>query len=131
MITDLSPEACDELLRAHHFGRLAVDASDGLAIFPVNYVYADGHVAIRTAAGTKLAAAAQSEVAFEIDGIDESARSGWSVLVRGVGYEVSDSMDDVSAGLRLLPVDPWVEGDRPYLLRIEPTSVTGRRVGPG
>lgn len=128
MIEELTKDECVELLRSRRFGRIAVHGREGIAIFPVNYVYADGHVAIRTAAGTKLDAAVQAEVAFEIDEVDELMRSGWSVLVKGTGYEVTDSVDRVSAELRALPVEPWAPGERPYLLRIDPVLITGRRV---
>lgn len=125
---ELTKDECVELLRSHRFGRIAVHGREGIAVFPVNYVYADGHVAIRTAAGTKLDAAVQAEVAFEIDEVDELMRSGWSVLVKGTGYEVTDAVDRVSAELRDLPVEPWAPGERPYLLRIDPVLITGRRV---
>ncbi len=117
-----------ELLSSHRFGRIAVHGRDGLAIFPVNYVWSQGRVAIRTRPGTKLAAAAQSEVAFEIDEIDEAARRGWSVLVTGAGYEVTDTLDEESRALRHLPVEPWAPGERSSWLRIEPRAITGRMV---
>ncbi len=127
----LSPEECVALLSSHHFGRIAVHGPDGLAIFPVNYVWGDGRVAIRTRPGTKLAAAAQSEVAFEIDGIDEAAREGWSVLVSGHGYEATDTIDEASRALRDLPVETWAPGERSSWLRIEPRAITGRMVHAG
>jgi nitroimidazol reductase NimA-like FMN-containing flavoprotein (pyridoxamine 5'-phosphate oxidase superfamily) len=127
-VEELTHEECVDLLGSHHFGRIAVHGHEGLAIFPVNYFWNDGHVAIRTNPGTKLAAAAQSKVAFEIDGIDDGARTGWSVLVTGTGYEVTDSMDDVSAAMRALPVETWAPGQTTSWLRVEPASITGRRV---
>lgn len=129
--TVLSRERCEDLLASHHFGRIAVHGRDGLAIFPVNYVWLEGRVAIRTRPGTKLAAAAQSEVAFEIDEVDEDARQGWSVLVTGTGYEVTDTLDDESRALRAVQVEPWAPGERGSWLRIEPRSITGRMVQAG
>lgn len=127
----LSERECIDLLSSHHFGRMAVHGPEGLAIFPVNYVWNEGRVAIRTRPGAKLAAAVQSEVAFEIDGIDEAAREGWSVLVTGAGYEVTDTIDDESRAMRDLPVDVWAPGERSNWLRIEPRSITGRMVRAG
>lgn len=124
----LTTEECEELLSSHHFGRIAVHGRDGLAIFPVNYVWSGGRVAIRTRPGTKLAAAVQSEVAFEIDEIDEPAREGWSVLVTGAAFEVTDTLDEESRAIRLLPVEPWAPGERASWLRIEPRAITGRKV---
>ena len=70
-------------------------------------------MAIRTDPGTKLSAAAQGQVAFEIDGIDEAARAGWSVVVTGVGYEVTDALDDVQRSATPFPgrhLGAWSEG---------------------
>lgn len=127
---ELSAEECARLLALRRFGRVAVNGSDGLVIFPVNYMWSDGHVAIRTNPGTQLCAMAQHEVAFEIDETDEAARTGWSVLVTGMSYEVTDSVDGVSTEMRGLPVDTWAPGRNECWLRIEPHSVTGRRVQP-
>jgi uncharacterized protein len=41
--------------------------ADGPQIFHINYVVDHGTVVFRTAAGTKLAGAAQRDVAFEAD----------------------------------------------------------------
>jgi uncharacterized protein len=131
VLEELREAECRELLAGRHFGRLGV-VSDGLVvIFPVNYVFADGRVAIRTDPGTKLSAAALGRVAFEIDEVDEPARTGWSVLVQGTGYDVTDSMDSASEAVRRLPVDTWVPGQKASWLRIEPSSITGRRIRPG
>ncbi|HUJ65690.1 MAG TPA: pyridoxamine 5'-phosphate oxidase family protein, partial [Acidimicrobiales bacterium] len=111
-----------------HFGRLGVVSDGSVEIFPVNYVFADGRVAIRTDPGTKLTAAALGRVAFEVDEVDEPARTGWSVLLKGTGYDVTDSIDSASEEVRQFPVDTWVPGERASWLRIEPTSITGRRI---
>ena len=67
----------------------------------------------------------QSEVAFEIDEINETTRAGWSVMVAGTAFEVADTVDDVSVALRDLEVDSWA-GERTRWLRIEPRAITGR-----
>jgi len=127
---ELSESECKELLAGRHFGRLGVMSDGSVIIFPVNYVFADGRVAIRTDPGTKLSAAALGRVAFEIDEVDEPARTGWSVLLQGTGYDVTDSIDTASEQVRQFPVDTWVPGDRASWLRIEPSSITGRRIRP-
>jgi nitroimidazol reductase NimA-like FMN-containing flavoprotein (pyridoxamine 5'-phosphate oxidase superfamily) len=129
-IDDLSEPECTELLAAHHFGRIGVVSDGTQLIFPVNYVFDDGRIAVRTDPGTKLAAAAQGQVAFEIDEIDETAHTGWSVLVTGVGYEVTDAVDDASEELRRFPVDTWAPGQRSHWIRIEPQHISGRRLRP-
>lgn len=121
----LSEAECRQLLETHRFGRIAVSGPDGLVIFPVNYVYSDGHLAIRTDPGAKLDGAVQSQVAFEIDDVDELMRTGWSVVVTGSAYEVTDSLDEASELLRSMPVDSWA-GDKSRWLRIEPRTIAGR-----
>jgi prepilin-type processing-associated H-X9-DG protein len=127
----LSQAECLEFLAVRHFGRIGVVVDGRPIILPVNYVFADGRVALRTDPGTKLTAAAQGHVAFEVDEIDESARTGWSVLVTGVGFDVTDALDAGSVAARQFPVDTWVPGRRTHWIRIESEQVSGRRLRPG
>jgi nitroimidazol reductase NimA-like FMN-containing flavoprotein (pyridoxamine 5'-phosphate oxidase superfamily) len=120
-------EECEDLLVRHHLGRIAVVAGGRPLIFPVNYVYDHRVIAIRTADGTKLATAPNSHVAFEIDDYDPLARLGWSVLVQGVAYEITDAVDRQSQLARMLPVQPLAPGERNRWIGIHPTAVSGRR----
>ena len=115
-----------ELVRAGVVGRLAVVHDDAPDIFPVNYVVDHGTVVIRTAGGTKHAAARNRVVAFEVDGYDLDEAEAWSVVLKGRATEVYavDEAIDVMA----LPLLPWAQGNKPHLLRSTPDSVTGRRV---
>ena len=128
-LEELSSEECDRLLSTHHFGRLAVVVEGRPVIFPVNYEYAEGRIVIRSDPGVKVDAATLASVAFEIDGVDESTRTGWSVLVQGFSQDVTEAVDPVSEALRSVPVEPWVPGHRTHWLRIEPRFVSGRRLG--
>jgi nitroimidazol reductase NimA-like FMN-containing flavoprotein (pyridoxamine 5'-phosphate oxidase superfamily) len=126
-IEDLAENACLELLRDHHFGRVAfVEQADGPpVIMPVNYLMHGEAVIFRTDPNSKLGRAMHSTTAaFEIDGIDERERMGWSVVVFGQAEEVLDSseLDE----LRETPLLPWSPGDRSQYVRIRPELVTGR-----
>jgi nitroimidazol reductase NimA-like FMN-containing flavoprotein (pyridoxamine 5'-phosphate oxidase superfamily) len=127
---EMTAAECAEMLANQHFGRIGVVSEGRQLIFPVNYVFEDGRIAIRTDPGTKLAAAAQGQVAFEIDSVDELARTGWSVLVTGTGFEVTDAVDTASEELRRFPVDTWAPGQKAHWIRIEPQMITGRRLRP-
>ena len=127
-LEEIGEEECRSLLGQHHVGRLAVVVDGAPLVFPVNYVFDGRRVAIRSDPGSKLTAADLGRVAFEIDGIDEDGRRGWSVLVQGVGHDVTDALDEVSELIRALPVDPWAPGEKAHWIRIDATSVTGRRV---
>ena len=123
----LDEDECLALLASAEVGRVGVVVDGQPLIFPVNHVL-DGHsVIVRTDSGTMLHAAALARVAFEVDGFDAGARSGWSVLVQGIGYDVTDALDTTSEHLQTVPVSPWAPGTRPRLLRIDVGTITGRR----
>ncbi len=125
----LTTAECWERLASCQVGRLAVAIAGQPDIFPVNYALDDETIVIRTAPGTKLAAAILGRgVAFEIDDLDPDERLGWSVVVKGEATEVRDLDDLVAVGD--LGIETWAEGDRERYLRIVPTSVTGRRIPP-
>jgi len=122
---ELSESECWVLLREAVVGRLAVAVDDVPDVFPVNHVVDHGTLVFRTAAGTKLSAAAGRPVAFEVDGYDPGSGQAWSVVLKGRAQEVTelynvlDTMD--------LPLFPWHTSPKPRFVRIEPTVVTGRR----
>lgn len=128
-IVELGREECLRLLESVPVGRIGVTIDALPAVLPVNFVVSEGAIVFRTIPGTKLdAAAAGAVVAFEVDafGTDEDP-SGWSVLVRGVAREVTDSAELAAA--RALPLESWAwDGGADRFVRIEPTVLTGRRV---
>ena len=124
----LAEAECRELLGSRHFGRLGVLSEGGPLIVPVNYVFDQGRVAIRTDPGTKLDSASLARVAFEVDEVDQGAHTGWSVLVQGIGHDVTDALDLVSEAVRRLPVEPWAPGQKAHWIRVDPRTITGRRL---
>jgi nitroimidazol reductase NimA-like FMN-containing flavoprotein (pyridoxamine 5'-phosphate oxidase superfamily) len=125
----LDEEACVALLTATPVGRVAVVVDGQPLVFPVNYVFDGGCVVVRTGLGTMLSGASLAHVAFEIDSFDSDARSGWSVLVQGVGHDITESLDPTSERLQTVEVLPWAPGAKPRLLRIDARAITGRRFG--
>jgi uncharacterized protein len=124
---ELTKSECFALLAGEHLGRVAVVDDRGPIVFPVNFVLDRHMVVLRTDEGTKLdAAISGSRVAFEIDGADLTARTGWSVVVRGEAVEVTDTAE--LARLRKLPLDPQAPGARAHYVRILPAALTGRRI---
>ena len=121
-------DECLELLKTCHFGRIAVVVDGHPIIFPINYAVDGDAVVFRTNTGAKLSGAVMGRVAFEIDGTDEVARTGWSVVVQGVGSEITATLDRRSEQLRQLDVEPWVPGERARWVEILAQSVTGRRL---
>ena len=125
----LEREECLRLLAADDIGRLAVVSGGAPIIFPVNYAMDGEAVVIRTDPGTKLDAGGRAPACFEIDGLDRVRRAGWSVVVTGRLEEVTEFSSRDLARVRELEVHPWA-GDRSHWLRLAPTAITGRRVGP-
>jgi nitroimidazol reductase NimA-like FMN-containing flavoprotein (pyridoxamine 5'-phosphate oxidase superfamily) len=126
---ELDEEECAALLAGEQVGRIGVVVDGQPLVFPVNYVFAEGTVLIRTGYGSLLSGAALGLVAFEIDGFDGGRRTGWSVLVQGVGHDVTDALDTKSEQLQRLEVSPWAPGAKPRLLRIDAKRISGRRFG--
>ena len=128
----LYEEECLRLLATQEVGRLAViEGGYGPLIVPVNYVVDGGAVVFVTDSGTKLRGATRSPVAFEVDHLDPHTRSGWSVVLRGLAHELGGKDRDVLRDrLTAVSFHPWVPGDKPYLVRIAATTISGRRIRP-
>ena len=113
------------LIEGDSLGRLAlVDAAGEPQIYPVNYAVNEGVVFIRTANDSKLRSIrVRPVVALEVDGVEADER--WSVVIRGAASQVETDAElrrSRSTGLRSLSPTP-----KPFVLRLEPTAVTGRR----
>jgi nitroimidazol reductase NimA-like FMN-containing flavoprotein (pyridoxamine 5'-phosphate oxidase superfamily) len=123
----LTETECLQLLGQAEVGRVGVTMGALPAIFPVNYALIDGQVVFRTSPGSKLSAAtAGAVVAFEVDNYAAAERTGWSVLVVGqsvVVHDIEVTSKVLSAGL-----EPWVDGLRTSIVRIEPGFISGRRI---
>jgi nitroimidazol reductase NimA-like FMN-containing flavoprotein (pyridoxamine 5'-phosphate oxidase superfamily) len=124
----LSREECLRLLASNRFGRLAV-AMDSPVIRPINYVFDERSqsVVFRTGAGSKFHAMLMNgNAAFEIDGIDEASRTGWSVIIVGMTEEITNAAD--LRRLDGLGLETWIPGHKPHWMRIRAWTVTGRRI---
>ncbi len=98
-------------------------------IRPVNYVFDDRSqsVVFRTAQGSKFHALLRSaNAAFEIDGVDEGARTGWSVIMRGVTDEVVGPTE--IRRLENLGLESWAPGHKAHWMYIRAWTVSGRRI---
>jgi nitroimidazol reductase NimA-like FMN-containing flavoprotein (pyridoxamine 5'-phosphate oxidase superfamily) len=134
VIEELSEEQCLNLISAGGIGRIAYTSRFGPAVLPVNYALRDGAVVFRTAEHGRPdedlrtgIAGADYRVAFEIDSIDLAAQQGWSVLIQGPAHHVTGPEED---SVRQAGVEPWAPGPRELFVRIVPSRITGRRIGP-
>lgn len=127
-LEEIPEEECLALLAGKSVGRLIVVHEDSPIAFPVNYVLDGRTIAIRTDPGTKLDWGALGHVAFEVDEIDEARRQGWSVIVQGVGRDITEGIDTWSERLRSRELRPWVGGERQHWIAIASPRISGRRI---
>jgi nitroimidazol reductase NimA-like FMN-containing flavoprotein (pyridoxamine 5'-phosphate oxidase superfamily) len=124
---ELSTSECLMLLQSKRVGRVVWCGQRGPQALPVNYVLDIGRILFRTSPSSSIAElGSRRQVAFEVDDVDEFAELGWSVLVVGTAH-VADHSGDVPNSLDDRPA-PWAPGQRGLYIRIEPETVTGRRV---
>ncbi|MEU2156053.1 pyridoxamine 5'-phosphate oxidase family protein [Streptomyces sp. NPDC019396] len=126
-LAELDEAECRDLMSTHGVGRIGVLTPEGPAVVPVNYQTFGAEIAFRTTLGKVPAFAAGSEVAFEVDHIDDVFSQGWSVLVVGMARAVTDE-----AVVRRLEAEahtsPWAGGERDLWLAVAPSRITGRRI---
>jgi uncharacterized protein len=124
-VEELAESECWELLGTREVGRVAHNDSDGPVVVPVNYVVQDHMVLFRIAPTSQLADRLRDGPAsFQVDRVDESTKTGWSVLVRGhatraKGWELPEADNRPH---------PWAEGGRNLHVRLSPHHVSGVRL---
>ena len=134
-ITELDEAESLRLIATGGIGRIAYQSRFGPAVLPVNYQWHDDGIVFRTARHSPLdedlqtgIAGGDYKVAFEIDDINLTERTGWSVLIQGPAHHVNSEAERESA-LRA-GVEPWAGGERELFVRIVPSRITGRRITP-
>jgi uncharacterized protein len=127
IMEDVPRQECLRLLTTRSIGRIGFSHEGHPMVLPVQFVYRDGEIILRTAYGSSFDRAVRGiEVAFEIDAVDPGYHAGWSVMVRGVaeGFDENDTAHLVDeSALR-----PWGLDQRPGWVRIIVSEVTGRRI---
>jgi nitroimidazol reductase NimA-like FMN-containing flavoprotein (pyridoxamine 5'-phosphate oxidase superfamily) len=127
-VRELAEAESLELLAGAPVGRIVVSVGDVTDIYPVTHTVLDGAVYFRTAPGDKLAAlASNAAVLFEAD--DLTGGRAWSVVVHGLArrLEYDEEIEPVADRLR----NPFAHGPRDVVVRIVPSSVSGRLFEPG
>ncbi len=134
----LERDEIDALLERHNVGRIAYTFRDRVDVEPINYVYRDGWIYLRTGPGSKLNTLARHPwVAFEVDEVD--GPFDWrSVVVHSTVYELTPGGTEAQARvydeavelLRGLIPETFTEEDpvphRNVILRMKVDEVSGR-----
>lgn len=124
-LRELTWPECEDLLQKHVVGRVGFCGAAGPLILPVNYRIYTGQVVFRTSPyGMLSELRRRTPVAFEIDGIDEPAETGWDVLGRGFAEAIT--LDHPLVQLWSSGPVPWAKGTRNLFVAITLTSLTGR-----
>ncbi len=132
MLTSLSEQDCRALLPSRRVGRLGVIAGGYPMIIPVNYLMDGNTVVIRSRMGETVRSADHADVTFQVDSVDETARTGWTLLVRGRAAVVTNEDTDPTADrTRRLDLQPYAPGHDEVWIRIEQVGIAGRRVTRG
>lgn len=127
----LSVAECRQRLRDKRVGRVVFTDRALPSAVPVNYMLVDDAIVFRTDPGGLLArlldGVGDAVLGFEVDDVDESCESGWSVLAIGLAARVSgeDARRISRAGLR-----SWGSESANTFVRIPIARLTGRTVEP-
>jgi nitroimidazol reductase NimA-like FMN-containing flavoprotein (pyridoxamine 5'-phosphate oxidase superfamily) len=124
----LGQTECLNLLALAQVGRVAFLVDGRPEILPVNYALDGDAILFRTSGESVLNKASLTNVAFEVDSIDTSTRSGWSVVVHGHANDIGDAIDPTSERLRRLALITWAPGQRQNWFVIRPHDISGRRL---
>jgi nitroimidazol reductase NimA-like FMN-containing flavoprotein (pyridoxamine 5'-phosphate oxidase superfamily) len=134
-IERIDEDRCWAMLAATPVGRLGVIVDGASEIYPVNYIVDRASsgtptILFRTDPGTKLAGLARHpRVSLEIDELDATDHTGWSIVVKGRAKQVRELADaEERDRIEQLPLDHWYAGPKRHTIRLVPTEVTGRRI---
>jgi uncharacterized protein len=124
-LVELDEAECLRLLADHEIGRVVFTDAALPAAQPVTYLLDEEEIVFRTGGGGKLAAATRNAVvAFQVDHIDPTTRTGWTVLGVGQAYEVT--VPSRLAELAARMPAPWAPSRTTHTIAIPLQRLTGR-----
>jgi uncharacterized protein len=120
-------DECFALAKTARIGRVVYSDRALPVIVPVNFVLDGADVVMRTQRRSRLAThAAGNVVAFEVDDIDPTTKTGWSVVFTGTLELVDDAFE--VRRLEGLGLHSWAPSAHDRYLRLRPELVSGRRI---
>lgn len=123
----LDLEQCRHLLGEGSVGCLGLPSEGAPELRPVNFVYHDHGIVIRTGEGQILEAGRCGHaVSFQLFGIDGLEHTGWSVIVNGK-LSVLPTNEETLA----LPLRPWASGVKDRFVKLSIAHMSGLRIPPG
>ncbi len=125
-IEELGHDECLTRMATQRLGRLGVVVDGVPLVLPMRFAMEGETVVLQTNQGAKVLHAPLTSVSFEVDHVDWEKGEGWSVLVQGIGEDISAAIDERSEALRSLAVDSWAPPPADRWLKIIPRRITGR-----
>jgi len=126
-LVELSDDECWQLLGSGVVGRIAWNRAGRPFVIPVNFTVDGTTIHIHSSAySTLVREVDDSQVAFQVDDIDDTTRSGWTVVAQG-------RAETRYPGPRTSPgptVDVWPEGSKAVTIVIVVAEISGRRLVP-
>jgi nitroimidazol reductase NimA-like FMN-containing flavoprotein (pyridoxamine 5'-phosphate oxidase superfamily) len=130
-VEELGHDECLTRIATQRLGRLGVVVDGVPLVLPMRFAMDDETVVLQTNQGAKILHAPMTAVSFEVDHVDWDKGEGWSVLIQGVGEDISSALDERSEVLRSLRVDSWAPPPADRWLKIIPRTITGRTIRAG
>jgi nitroimidazol reductase NimA-like FMN-containing flavoprotein (pyridoxamine 5'-phosphate oxidase superfamily) len=130
-LVELTRDEALRLLAGVRLGRIVFTRNALPAIRPVNHIVEDGAIIMRTHGDSAIAGQTSGTgiggvvVAYEADQIDPETHKGWSVVITGYARKVTD-LEQIARYQAML--EPWVEVNTDYAVRIRPDIVNGFRL---
>jgi len=123
----LEEDECYALLGRAKLARVAVTLDAMPAIFPVCFALIDRQLVFSTGQGTKLnVAVAGKVIGFEADWVAQDNSAAWSVLSVGRCLMVEPGSE--LEALAKASVHALAPVPRPYLVKVRPAYLSGRRL---
>lgn len=126
----IPPDRCWSLIDRVGVGRIAALDGDQPVVAVVPFAIEHGDIVVGAKAGLGLSGLFGREVALEVDELDTGAEAGWSVVVRGVAYDITDTVDRRSERLQEVDVSCWCMNGIDGRIAIRPRDVKGRWLRP-
>jgi uncharacterized protein len=130
-IQELGRDECLVLMATERLGRLGVVVDGVPLVIPMQFVLDGETVVLLTNKGAKTLHVPLTTVSFAVDCVDWDNGVGWSVLIQGLGEDISTSIDEQSEHLRSLVTHSWAPPPADRWLKIIPRTITGRRIHTG
>ena len=126
-LVDLDEPTARALIAPGGIGRVVFADARGPVALPVNFRMLGNSIVFRTESTTSIAQGSSGRrISFEVDQIDDTFSTGWSVLVSGLAHRVEEP-SEVEA-IRALDLVAWAGGAREAFFRLEPDTITGRQL---